>query len=69
MSVKKQTNRDSDTMKKHFAMSKVNFIIIGISVLIIITGFLLMSGPATTVEGGFEPDIFSPRRKIGRAHV
>ncbi|NLZ95200.1 MAG: DUF3098 domain-containing protein [Bacteroidales bacterium] len=49
-------------MQKHFAMSKVNFIIIGVSVLIIIIGFLLMTGPATTAEGGFEPDIFSPRR-------
>lgn len=62
MSVKKQTNRESDTMQKHFALSKVNIIIIGISVLIIVAGFLLMTGPATTAEGGFEPDIFSPRR-------
>lgn len=49
-------------MPKNFALSKINFIIIGVSILIIIIGFLLMTGPATTAEGGFEPDIFSARR-------
>ena len=34
----------------------------GIAVLIIIIGFALMTGPSTTLEGGFEPDIFSARR-------
>ncbi|NLA63023.1 MAG: DUF3098 domain-containing protein [Bacteroidales bacterium] len=47
---------------KNFALSKMNFIIIGAAVLIIIVGFLLMTGPGTTLEGGFEPDIFSARR-------
>ena len=62
MAAKKQTNREPNEMKRNFALSKVNFIIIGVSVLIIIVGFLLMTGPGTTVEGGFEPDIFSARR-------
>ncbi|HHT35443.1 MAG: DUF3098 domain-containing protein [Proteiniphilum sp.] len=48
--------------QKNFALSKTNLIICGIAVLLIIAGFLLMTGPATTTEGGFEPDIFSPRR-------
>ncbi len=46
---------------KNLAFHKMNLIICGIAVLIIIIGFLLMSGPATTFEG-FEPDIFSVRR-------
>lgn len=62
MAVKKQTKIDSDVQPKNFALSRINFIIIGIAALIIIVGFLLMTGPATTLEGGFEPDIFSARR-------
>jgi uncharacterized membrane protein len=46
---------------KNLAFHKINLIICGVAVLIIIAGFLLMSGPATTFEG-FEPDIFSARR-------
>lgn len=49
-------------LPKNFALGKINFIIIAIAVVIIITGFLLMTGPSTTIEGGFEPDIFSARR-------
>ncbi len=48
--------------QKNFALSKTNLIICGIAILLIITGFLLMTGPATSLEGGFEPDIFSARR-------
>lgn len=48
--------------EKNIALSKINWIICGIAVVFIILGFLLMTGPATTVEGGFEPDIFSARR-------
>lgn len=46
----------------NFALSKKNLIIIGIAAVIILIGFILMSGPSTTVEEGFNPDIFSPRR-------
>lgn len=62
MSVRKQTNKEINMPSKNFALSKINFIIIGVAVVMIITGFLLMTGPATTFEGGFEPDIFSVRR-------
>lgn len=48
--------------QKNFAFSKINYIICAIAVVLIIIGFLLMTGPATTVEDGFEPDIFSFRR-------
>jgi hypothetical protein len=43
-----------------FTLGKINFILIGISLIIIIAGFLLMTGPATIKE--FNPDIFSHRR-------
>lgn len=50
--------------KKDFAFEKINYIICAVSVAIIILGFILMTGPATTIEGGFEPDIFSTRRIV-----
>lgn len=46
---------------KNLAFHKTNLIICAVAFVIIITGFLLMSGPATTFEG-FEADIFSVRR-------
>lgn len=48
--------------QKSIALGKTNLIICGIAILLIIIGFLLMTGPATTLENGFEPDIFSVRR-------
>lgn len=49
-------------LPKNFALGKINYIIIAVAVVIIITGFLLMTGASTTVEGGFDPEIFSARR-------
>lgn len=48
--------------EKNVALGKINWIICSIAVLLIVLGFVLMAGPASTVEGGFEPDIFSVRR-------
>ena len=62
MAVKKQIIKEPEVQPKNFALSKINFIIMGVAVLIIIIGFALMTGPSTTMEGGFEPDIFSARR-------
>lgn len=50
--------------KKNFALSKVNFIICGVAFAIVILGFSLMTGSATTIEGGFDPEIFSTRRIV-----
>lgn len=50
--------------KKDLAFGKLNYLICGASVLIIILGFVLMTGPSTTFEGGFEPDIFSTKRIV-----
>jgi uncharacterized membrane protein len=48
--------------QKNIALSRRNLIICGIAIMLIILGFLLMTGPSTTLEHGFEPDIFSARR-------
>ena len=47
--------------KQKFAFDKANFVLLAIGMVIIIIGFLLMTGPSST-EGYFEPDIFSARR-------
>lgn len=47
--------------KRNFAFDKTNFILIAIGLAIVIVGFLLMTGPSTTLDQ-FEPDIFSARR-------
>lgn len=47
--------------KTKLALSKENFILLGIGMAIIVIGFLLMLGPGST-ETHFEPDIFSLRR-------
>lgn len=50
--------------KKHnkvFAFGRMNFILLGISVAIILVGMILMSGSGSDTTG-FNPDIFSTRR-------
>lgn len=42
-------------------LGKENFILMGVSVVLIVIGFLLMGGGATTEET-FNPDIFSTMR-------
>lgn len=44
--------------------SKVNFFLIGICCFLIILGFLLMTGGGSSIEKGFDPDIFSSRRIV-----
>jgi hypothetical protein len=50
--------------KKKFAFGKENFILLGVSILIIIIGFILMSGGKTTEETGFNCSIFNTRRIV-----
>lgn len=47
--------------KKNFAFEKSNYLLLLIGIVIIIVGFILMTGPGST-ETHFEPDIFSFRR-------
>ena len=39
----------------------MNFILLAVGMIVVIIGFLLMTGPNST-ETAFEPDIFSVRR-------
>lgn len=50
--------------RKDFALGKINYIICGVAFAVILIGFFLMTGPASSIEGGFEPDIFSSRRIV-----
>lgn len=43
---------------------RLNYILMGICVIFIVAGFLLMSGPGSSIEEGFNPDIFSTRRIV-----
>ncbi len=45
----------------NFAFTKKNYILLAIGMVIIILGFILMSGSGSE-EGVFNPDIFSARR-------
>lgn len=47
--------------KRDFAFDKMNFVLLAAGMLIVIIGFLLMTGPSST-DTAFEPDIFSARR-------
>ena len=47
--------------KKKFAFDKTNFLLLAAGMVAVIVGFLLMSGPSSTMTH-FEPDIFSVRR-------
>ena len=46
------------------AFGRRNYIAMAACLALIIIGFLLMAGPGSSVEGGCNPDIFSPRRSV-----
>ncbi|MDE5757490.1 MAG: DUF3098 domain-containing protein [Allobaculum sp.] len=41
-----------------------NYIAMAICLALIVIGFILMAGSGSSVEGGFNPDIFSTRRIV-----
>ena len=47
--------------RKDFAFDRVNLILLAIGMAVVVIGFLLMVGPAST-DTVYEPDIFSARR-------
>jgi len=47
--------------KRNFAFGRMNFILLGVGMLVVIIGFVLMGGDASTDEA-YNPDIFSARR-------
>ena len=47
--------------KKDFAFGRMNFILLAISMVIVVIGFILMAGGGST-DQAYNPDIFSARR-------
>lgn len=47
--------------KKNFAFDRMNFILLAISMVVVIIGFILMAGSSTT-DTNYDPDIFSSTR-------
>lgn len=47
--------------KKHFAFDKVNYLLLAVGMIVVIIGFVLMSGGGST-EQAYDPSIFSPMR-------
>ena len=46
---------------KNLAFGKSNFILLGVGMLIVVIGFVLMSGGEST-DAAYDPEIFSPMR-------
>ena len=47
--------------KRDFAFGRMNFILLAVGMLVVIIGFILMSGDGSSAEA-YNPDIFSARR-------
>lgn len=47
--------------KKNFAFDRINFILMAVGMIIVIFGFILMSGGGTD-NTAFNPEVFSTRR-------
>ncbi len=47
--------------KRDFAFGRMNFILLAAGMMVVILGFILMSGDSSTTEA-YNPDIFSARR-------
>jgi hypothetical protein len=47
--------------KRNFAFGRMNFILLGVGMLVVIIGFILMGGGSSSVEA-YNPDIFSAQR-------
>lgn len=46
------------------AFGRRNYIAMAVCLALIVIGFILMAGPGSSVEDGFNPDIFSTRRIV-----
>jgi uncharacterized BrkB/YihY/UPF0761 family membrane protein len=47
--------------KRDFAFGRMNFILLAVGMVVVIIGFILMSGSGSTNQA-YDPDIFSARR-------
>ena len=53
--------KNQDMEKRDFAFGRMNFILLAIGMVVVIIGFILMSGAGST-DQAYNPDIFSARR-------
>ena len=49
--------------KRNFAFGRMNFILLAVGMLVVVVGFILMSGGSSSEEA-YNPDIFSTRRIV-----
>lgn len=63
MSKSNDKSLNSDGVEERLPLAKINFILMGISAIIIVVGFLLMLGAGSNGKE-FNPDIFSTRRIV-----
>ncbi len=47
--------------KRNFAFGRMNYILLAVGMLVVVLGFILMSGDGSTTEA-YNPDIFGARR-------
>lgn len=47
--------------KRDFAFGRINYILLAVGMLVVVIGFILMSGDGSSVDA-YNPDIFSARR-------
>ena len=65
INVEKPDPQGLDRIKpKDRPFSKINYYMMAGCVALIVLGFILMSGGGSTVENGFNPEIFSTRRIV-----
>lgn len=68
MSITPKNKKKKDDLQKMSSsqqpFGKINYYLIGGCIALIVIGFLLMAGPGSSIEGGFNPDIFSTRRIV-----
>ena len=63
--IEKRDPQGLDRMeKRERPFSRVNYYMMGGCLALIVLGFVLMSGGGSTVENGFNPEIFSTRRIV-----
>ena len=64
---KEQTKKSSSNQKptnKTPLFRKINYILMGICVLLLVLGYILLSGGKSPDPEGFSPEIFSTRRIV-----
>ena len=68
MKKKKSTASDTDILQKEdssqLPLVKINFILMAIAALMIVLGFILISGGAPESADQFNPEVFSSRRIV-----